>query len=322
MAAPSVFKYLQAMVFLPVFMIISAISKSLIFPSLLRWAASQDGLPPDRDHPEWRNRTRSTLTIRSYSDLPCIDLGFMFLMNPLLALNDFAAFEEKVFAKMWLRFGPICADDIHENLPPVLAESKGLILDVGPGSGEQVKRFTHPEKITAIYGVEPGVSLHAKLREKAKLAGLGDKYHVLSATADMNSMLPALIKEGVVKEGKTSSQDLQLFDEIVCLRVLCGVPDQAASVADLYSLLKPGGRFVVFEHVLNEKNLVARSAQRLYMLLGWKFLMGGCCLDRTTINTFLQVAEAKDGGWAKVQTQDMDDFGPTIHVLGILTKKM
>ena len=77
-----------------------------------------------------------------------------------------------------------------------------------------------------------------------------------------------MIKTGLIQEGKTASKDLQLFDEIVCLRVLCGVLDQASGVADLYSLLKPGGRFVVFEHVLNTGHLPARLAQRFYMLLG------------------------------------------------------
>ncbi|KAJ9606548.1 hypothetical protein H2200_008556 [Cladophialophora chaetospira] len=250
---------------------------------------------------------------------------FFFLLtfagNPLLPFNNFESFKEKAFANLWFTFGSICADDIPESLPPLLAQSKGLILDVGPGSGEQVKRFTHPENISAIYGVEPGVSLHDKLREKAKAAGLGGKYHVLGATADLDAIIPALIKTGLIGEGKTSSTDLQLFDEIVCLRVLCGVPDPASSVADLYSLLKPGGRVVVFEHVLNTGHFPARLAQKFYMLLGWQQLMGGCSLTRDTMDTFLKVAKAKDGGWAKVEMQQVDEFSPVKHVVGVLTKK-
>ncbi|KIW67386.1 hypothetical protein PV04_06645 [Phialophora macrospora] len=248
--------------------------------------------------------------------------GLTFLRNPLLPLRDLNAFKEKAFASMWLTFGSMCADDTPESLPPLLAESKGVILDVGPGSGEQVKRFTHPENITAIYGVEPGISMHDQLREKARAAGLGDKYHVLSATADLDAMIPALIKAGLIEEGKTSSTDLLLFDEIVCLRVLCGVPDQATSVADLYSLLKPGGRFVICEHVLNTGHLVARLAQQFYMLLGWKQLMGGCCLTRNTMDTLLKVANARDGGWAKVEVQQADPLSPVVHVVGVLTKKL
>ena len=249
------------------------------------------------------------------------DFGITFLTNPLLPFSNIEVFKEKAFAKLWLKFGPMCADDVPKPLAPLLAQSKGVILDVGPGSGEQVKRFTHPENITAIYGVEPGVSLHDRLREKGKQAGLGGKYNVLSATADLDAVIPELIKSGLIKDGKTSSTDLQLFDEIVCLRVLCGVPDQSSSVADLYSLLKPGGRFVVCERVLNTKSMIAQLTQRFYMLLGWKQLMGGCCMDRNTMDTFLKVANARDGGWAKVEVNQVDDWSPLVHVVGVLTKK-
>lgn len=249
------------------------------------------------------------------------DFFLAFLSSPLLPLTDFEAYKEKAFAKLWLQFGSMCADDTPEALPGLLAQSKGVILDVGPGSGEQVKRFSRPENITAIYGVEPGVSLHEGLRESAKKAGLGAKYHVLAATADLDAIVPALVKEGVIKSDSPSATDLQLFDEIACVRVLCGVPDQAATVADLHGLLKPGGRFVICEHVLNTSNTYARWAQRFYMLLGWKQLMGGCDLMRNTMETFLKVAKDKDGGWAKVEVGQVDEYSPTIHVVGVLTKK-
>lgn len=237
-------------------------------------------------------------------------------------MTNFSSFKENAFARFWLKFGALCANDTPPTLPPLLEQSKGVILDVGPGSGEQVKRFTHPENITAIYGVEPGVSLHDTLRQNAVRAGLDGKYHVLSATADLDAILPELIRTGLLKgNDKTSSTELQLFDEIVCLRVLCGVPDQVQSIADLYSLLKPGGRFVVCEHVLNSQHWVARLTQRFYMLLGWRFLMGGCCLTRDTLGTFSKVAQARDGGWAKVEVGAVDEMSPTIHVVGVLTKK-
>ncbi|KIW32009.1 uncharacterized protein PV07_03591 [Cladophialophora immunda] len=243
------------------------------------------------------------------------------LSNPLLPLRDLHAFKEKAFARLWLKYGPMYADQIPAALPGLVAQCRGLVLDVGPGSGEQVKRFTHPEGITAIYGVEPGVSMHAQLRAKAAQAGLAGKYHVLAATADLDAILPQLLQAGLVQRDRTAAADLQLFDEVVCVRVLCGVPDQAATVADLYALLKPGGRFVVCEHVLNTRHWPARLAQRLYMFLGWKQLMGGCCLTRTTVDTLLQVANARDGGWAEVNLTADDEYTPAMHVTGVLIKK-
>lgn len=203
----------------------------------------------------------------------------------------------------------------------MLARSKGLILDVGPGSGEQLRRFTNPQNIKAVYGVEPGVTMHDKLRESARKVGLGDKYHVIGGTADLESIVPALVKDGLVKKDQPSAKDLALFDEIVCVRVLCGVPDQEASVADLYALLKPGGRFVLCEHVVNNHSWGANLAQRFWMMAGWKALMGGCDLRRDTVQTFLKVAEEKDGGFAKVEMKQVDDHSMSTHVVGVLTKK-
>ncbi|KAL2400080.1 hypothetical protein ABEF93_005117 [Exophiala dermatitidis] len=256
-----------------------------------------------------------------------------FLLSPTLPFHDFSSYKERAFARLWTCFGPLCARDTPPSLFPLLSQSKGLILDVGPGTGEQIHRFSHPENIVAIYGVEPGISMHEQLKAAAKRAGFepDDKYRVLGCTADLDAIVPALMKDGLLDmdEGHHSErrpdldQKLQLFDEIVCLRVLCGVPDQRATVADLYTLLKPGGRFVVCEHVLNKKNVLARAVQYIYMGLGWKQLMGGCELTRDTMGTLLRVAKEKDGdgGWERVHVEEVDGFGPLVHVVGVLVKK-
>jgi len=207
------------------------------------------------------------------------------------------------------------------SLPALLSAVRGVVLDVGPGSGEQLHLFSRPENIEAVYGVEPGVDLHGKLMANAVKVGLGGKYHVLGATADLESMLPAMIKDGLIKEERTSADELQLFDDVVCVRVLCGVPDQAATAADLYALLKPGGRLFLCEHVLNERNGVARLAQWVYMKMGWSYLMGGCELMRNTVETLSRVAAEKDGGWESVDVHEVDGYGPLVHIVGVLVKK-
>ncbi|KAL2430510.1 hypothetical protein ABEF95_009289 [Exophiala dermatitidis] len=264
-----------------------------------------------------------------------------FLLSPTLPFHDFSSYKERAFARLWTCFGPLCARDTPPPLFPLLAQSKGLILDVGPGTGEQIHRFTHPENIVAIYGVEPGISMHEQLKQAAKRAGFEPdrKYRVLGCTADLDALVPALMKDGLLdltdrQRGADAAaasvpptsndldlNDLELFDEIVCLRVLCGVPDQPATVADLYTLLKPGGRFLVCEHVLNKKNVLARAVQYIYMDLGWKQLMGGCELTRDTMGTLLKVAKEKDGGWERVDVEEVDGFGPLVHVVGVLVKK-
>jgi hypothetical protein len=104
------------------------------------------------------------------------------------------------------------------------------------------------------------------------------------------------------------------------VRVLCGVPHAQETINGLYHLLKPGGRMIICEHVVNpwrtEGRMLARLAQFVYTLLGWPFFMGGCELQRHTPD-FLR----KAGEWDKF---DLKYYGPkdTIpFVVGELVKK-
>lgn len=247
------------------------------------------------------------------------------IFHPRLLFTDFARYKEKAFARLWAIGGLICAQDTPAPLPPILATSKGVILDVGPGAGHQVFRFSNVEGVQAIYGAEPGESMHAALKNRAMQAGLGDKYHVLSCGAELNSLVPALAKAGVLKPQQTQGSNTP-FDEIVCLRVLCGVPEPDAVIAGLYSLLKPGGRMVVCEHLINSGDTakggtpVGRLIQQACMWMAWSPLMGGCDLTRDTLASLYKAAE-KDGGWAKVDVNLCDPYSTIPHIVGTLAKR-
>lgn len=249
------------------------------------------------------------------------------LMHPILVLTALPSFREKAFASLWAIGGIVCAFDTPASLTPLLVASRGVILDVGPGSGHQVFRFSNIDGIDAIYGVEPGESMHAALKQRAARAGLGAKYHVLGCEAKLESMLPALVKAGALKyDDGVEAREMMVFDEVVCIRVLCGVPDLDAVVAGLYSLLKPGGRMVVCEHVVNSGDVrqrgsvIGRLLQQIYMLMAWKSLMGGCELTRDTLASLHRAAE-RDGGWAKVQVKVYDPYSTIPHIVGELVKK-
>jgi hypothetical protein len=137
------------------------------------------------------------------------------------------------------------------------AGATGRGLEIGPGSGIHLW-YTDSLSISAIYDAEPATALHPELKKSAKDAGLTRKYHTLSCGAEMSSLLPALEKEGrlVIKGvGNTA-----ILDSIVFLRVLCGVSDQRETIKGLYKLLKPGGNFVVYEHVANPWRDSAKAA--------------------------------------------------------------
>ena len=219
--------------------------------------------------------------------------------------------------------GKTMAAEVPPSLEPLLASCRGVILDVGPGSGDMLSRFSRPEHITAIYGAEPGVEMHDALRANAQKAGLGGgKYRVLACGAEPESLVPALAKEGLL--GGKDGGDGGVFDEVVCVRVLCGVPRLRETVEGLYRCLKPGGRFVVFEHVVNDGAepgaWVGRVLQHFYMAIGWSFLLGNCNLRRDTRAVVMKAAE-RDGGWAEVKLETVDEWAVVPHIVGYFVKK-
>jgi SAM-dependent methyltransferase len=235
-----------------------------------------------------------------------------------LIFRNFSAYQEKAFARLWFAFGQAFADDTPKVMDSILSTSHGIILDVGPGAGHQTFRFTNKSGIQAIYGAEPGTGMHTLLKENAEKAGLGQKYKILSCGAELETLVPALAKDGLLASEKYGEG---VFDEIVCIRVLCGVSNQPETIKGLYGLLKPGGRFVVCEHVINDGpggTATGRILQTMYMAMGWSFMMGGCDLKRDTLQALQALG---DGAWEENKVTTFDSWGAVPHVIGYLVKK-
>lgn len=203
--------------------------------------------------------------------------------------------------------------DMPGPIETLLKQCSGTVLDIGPGSGEILPRFD-PSKIDIIYGAEPAADLHPGLLANAEKYGFGDKYKALLCGGEPESLLPALNKAGALVNGTT-----EIFDEICVVRVLCGVPRPEETIKGLYSLLKPGGRMVVCEHVVvpwrTEGTLLARGFQALYSILGWPFFMGGCELQRHT-EEYLKNA----GEWKKFELKYVDPHVAIPFIVGELIK--
>lgn len=206
----------------------------------------------------------------------------------------------------------------------LMNSASGTVLDVGPGTGTQLHLFD-PSKIRKMYGVEPAVDMHPELGRNAEKNGFGGKYEIIAAGAEVASLIPALAKRGLLPKSSDGSYESEgVFDTVVCCRVLCGVPDEVKTVEGLYRCLKPGGRMLICEHVVNPwpngGSLIAAFLQRVYMALGWKFWLGGCCLDRDTERILMDVAK-DDGGWEKAQIASVESRSAIPFIVGELVKK-
>ncbi|KMP03217.1 hypothetical protein CISG_09446 [Coccidioides immitis RMSCC 3703] len=246
------------------------------------------------------------------------------LLAPVLRMSQIRA---EGFSRFWIKFSgardpasSIPAERVGSSalMPALLSTASGVILDIGPGTGTQMPLLTSPD-IKAIYGAEPTDGLHTDLLAKIDSCGLSSKYQILHCGAEPQSLIPALDKAGFKELGSG------VFDTIICVRVLCSVPRPEETIQGLYRLLKPGGKLLIAEHVVNpwctrQGSIVGRLAQLFYTLLGWPFFMGSCDMNRDT-GKMLRKAAERDGGWASDTLKTSFAWGPMPYVSGILVKR-
>lgn len=204
----------------------------------------------------------------------------------------------------------------------MLATATGDVLELGPGSGEQVHLFKAATNARRIYGAEPCIPLHNDLQANAQRHGLRDKYTIVTAGAEKETLIPGLAKAGLLTDKSPGSG---VFDTIVCVRVLCSVQNLHQTVDTVYSLLKPGGKLLVVEHTVNpwwtpKGSYLARAFQALYTLLGWQFFVGNCHLNRD-IRQAVTEAATPYGGWAEVRLDNHFGWSALPYVAGSLVKK-
>ncbi|KAI0549908.1 S-adenosyl-L-methionine-dependent methyltransferase [Xylaria curta] len=201
----------------------------------------------------------------------------------------------------------------------------GVVIEVGAGSGLWVEVFsdrylasrdtsgTARTKITRVYGVEPNPAQHPALRRAVDDAGLQDVYEIVPVgIEDLSS------SSG---EGKTKKWDGNIepgsVDCIVSILCLCSIPDPERHIRELYSLLRPGGRWYVYEHVRVQHSWYMRLYQR-FLNLVWPHFIGGCEMCRETEKTLREA-----GPWAKIDLGQPPAemwFHCLPHILGVLTK--
>lgn len=173
--------------------------------------------------------------------------------------------------------------------------------------------------IRSITAAEPAVGLHEALQVSVDALGLTSRYTILSCGGEADSLLPALRAAGA-KLGEHGT-----FDSIVAVRSLCSVPHAEESVKLYYDLLRPGGKILMFEHVVNEwqrggGSLLGWTLQIVYSLLGWSHFIGGCRLMQDTLGMVRRAALA-DGGWAMEEVVVEQEKTPMPFVAGTFVKR-
>ena len=150
----------------------------------------------------------------------------------------------------------------HRNY--LVDDLRGAILDVGAGTGAMFPYFaTVGNGSTAFYAIEPDSYMRRRAREKA---------HELCLDIDIRS---------AAAESLPYADDS--FDVVIASMVFCTIPDVETSLSEVARVLRPGGEFRFFEHVLDD-GWRARVQSLIAPL--WKRVAGGCHLTRQTASVF------------------------------------
>jgi ubiquinone/menaquinone biosynthesis C-methylase UbiE len=104
---------------------------------------------------------------------------------------------------------------------------------------------------------------------------------------------------------------------------LCSVPTPEKVLSSLYTLLKPGGQILVFEHVASDHPFT-KFVQTVYTEGGWRWVMDGCELNRSTGRYLLESGKGPGKkGWKEVDLANSPGKGwwsIVPHLVGKLVK--
>ncbi len=164
-------------------------------------------------------------------------------------------------------------DDVRRHL---LAPLTGTVVEIGAGTGRNLPHYRAAEAVVAC---EPSPAMRQRLQDRQQHCPAPVRFEPLAAE-DLHD-LPA-----------------QSADAVVSTLVLCSVRDMARTLTGVAHVLRPGGAFVIVEHVAGSgvQGAVQRAANPV-----WQQVSGGCQLHRDT------AALLRDAGF---DTSGLGPVGP------------
>jgi ubiquinone/menaquinone biosynthesis C-methylase UbiE len=166
------------------------------------------------------------------------------------------------------------AEAIMEQRAKVVPKAKGRVLEVGAGSGLNL-RFYDPALVDSVICLEPSAELWAKARP-------------------WQAAVPVEHIQGIAEDMPVDDASV---DTIVLTYTLCTIPDALRALGSMRRTLKPGGALLFCEHGAAPDAGVAKWQRRINPV--WRVIGGGCNLNRPIPDLIAQggfhIAEMQTG---------------------------
>ncbi len=138
----------------------------------------------------------------------------------------------------------------------LLADVSGEVLEIGFGTGLNLPHY--PERVDKITTVEPNPGMKRLARSRIAKSQITVDYKILN--------------------GESLPMEDASFDSVVCTWTLCSISLVDQAIAEIYRLLKPGGKFFFIEHGLSKDSHIQLWQNRLTPVQ--KIIADGCHLNR------------------------------------------
>ena len=161
---------------------------------------------------------------------------------------------------------PYCIDiamsdeTLQQYRQQLLEDVSGEILEIGFGTGLNLPHY--PNSVKKITTIDPNPGMKKRARSRIAASNIDVDYRVLN--------------------GESLPMADASFDSVVCTWTLCSIPQADAAIAEVYRLLKPGGKFFFIEHGMSKDSTVQTWQNRLTPIQ--KIIADGCHLNRNIKN--------------------------------------
>jgi ubiquinone/menaquinone biosynthesis C-methylase UbiE len=145
---------------------------------------------------------------------------------------------------------------VAQHRQKLLQTASGDVLEIGFGTGLNLPHY--PSSVRKITTVDPNPGMHRLALRRVNSTGIEVDHRQ--------------------QRGERLEFDSGAFDCAVSTFTLCSVNNEEQVVAEVYRVLKPGGRFLFLEHGLSPEPGVQKWQRRLNRLE--MLLADGCRLDR------------------------------------------